>query len=109
MPIDPNLEPFTRLDPAAAAARVKDGAVLVDVREPDEWSAGHAAGAIHVPLAIVFTDFERLPVDRELIFICKSGQRSAVASEYAAARGATKLANVEGGTDAWREAGLPIE
>lgn len=108
--IDPNVEPFSRLDPVEAARRVESGeAVLIDVREPGEWAEGHAAGAIHFPLNKVFTNADELPSDKPLVFICSVGQRSALAAEYAAAVGRENLANIEGGLDAWKAAGLPVE
>src|SRR4249920_2809399 len=58
----------------------EDGAVLVDVREPDEWSAGHAADAIHIPLAQLTEHVAELPADREIITVCRSGRRSATAA-----------------------------
>jgi rhodanese-related sulfurtransferase len=108
--IDPNVEPFSRLEPREAARRVEAGEMaLIDVREDDEWAKGHARGAIHFPLNKVFTNTGDLPEDKGLVFICSVGQRSALAAEYAAAVGRKNLANVEGGTDAWKAAGLPME
>jgi rhodanese-related sulfurtransferase len=106
--VDPNAEPFERLDPPAAREKVSAGkATLVDVREPNEWDEGHAEGALHIPLNRVFTEPASLPAG-DLVFICSVGQRSALACEYAAAVGRVGLANVEGGTDAWKAAGLPM-
>jgi rhodanese-related sulfurtransferase len=82
---------------------------LIDVREPGEWAEGHASGAIHFPLNKVFTNADDLPEGKGLVFICSVGQRSALAAEYAAAVGRKDLANVEGGLDAWKAAGLPVE
>jgi rhodanese-related sulfurtransferase len=106
----PHQEPFTRLTPQQAKELLDQGrAQFVDVREPHEYAAGHARGAQLVPLNTIFTHPEQIAADRPVVFICQVGQRSALAAEYAAAVGRTDLYNVEGGTDAWRAAGLPME
>ncbi len=103
-------EPFTRVSPNEAKSMLDQGdAVFIDVREPNEYVEGHAVGTKLIPLNSVFGRQSELPEDTDLLFICKMGQRSALACEYAAAAGRTRLFNVEGGTEAWREAGLPIE
>jgi rhodanese-related sulfurtransferase len=103
-------EPFTRITVSEAKAMLDNGdAVLIDVREPHEYAEDHAAGATLIPLNSVWARQSELPEDKDLLMICKSGQRSALASEYAAAAGRTRLFNVEGGTDSWRSSGLPME
>lgn len=110
MPVKNPQEPFTRVSVQEAKNMVDKGdAVLIDVREPGEYADGHAAGARLMPHQSVYNRQSELPEDTDILFICKSGQRSALASEYAAAADKTRLFNVEGGTDAWREAGLPME
>ena len=107
-------EPFKRIDVQEASRMRSEGATLIDCREADEYADGHAAGAPLIPHMSVFQragEVEQIAggKDQPLMFICKSGGRSAVASEFAAAAGFTDLYNVEGGTDAWIEAGLPTE
>ncbi|MDE2640183.1 MAG: rhodanese-like domain-containing protein [Chloroflexota bacterium] len=107
-------EPFQRIDVHEAHRRQADGATLIDCREADEYAEGHAAGAPLIPHMSVFQRAGEVETiaggkDQPVMFICKSGGRSAVASEFAAAAGFSDLYNVEGGTDAWIEAGLPIE
>ena len=93
----------------------KDEAVLVDVRNPDEYRTVRAEQAgLLIPHMSVFNRLQEVKDyagDKEILFICKSGQRSGLASEFAAAGGidSEKLWNVEGGTDAWVEAGLPVD
>lgn len=89
----------------AAGLREKD-AVLLDVREPDEWAAGHAPNAIHVPLAEVETTAARF-AGREVFAVCRSGSRSAKAAETLAQAG-IEVRNVAGGMTAWAAAGLPV-
>ena len=90
---------------------MRQGAAFIDVREPDEFAVAHAAGTRLVPLNTIFTDPTLIPLDTDIVFICRSGRRSAMAAEMAAASGGARgaLYNVEGGTDAWLEAGLPRE
>lgn len=82
------------------------GAVLLDVREDDEWAAGHAPGAMHVPLAGVGDAAARFS-DQEVITVCRSGGRSAKAAETLAQAG-VKVRNVAGGMTSWAAAGLPV-
>ena len=89
------------------AARLVDAglALLVDVREDDEWIAGHAPPALHVPLGRL--PQTRLPADRAVLAICRSGNRSATAAALLLARG-VDARNVAGGMRAWQAAGLPV-
>jgi len=83
-------------------------ALLVDVREPDEWRAGHVAGATHIPLGTVASRASALPTDREILVICRTGNRSAMAQERLAQAGFTNVTNIEGGMTAWVERGYPV-
>jgi rhodanese-related sulfurtransferase len=92
---------------ADAAASVEGGALLLDVREPDEWLAGHAPDAQHIPLGQLGARFEELPKDRPIVCICRVGGRSARATE--ALRGAGyDVVNLAGGMRAWAAAGQPV-
>ena len=91
----------------AEAARLSHAglALLVDVREDDEWAAGHAPAAVHVALSTLRqTD---VSTDRPVLAICRTGNRSATAAAALLARGADAR-NVRGGMRAWQAAGLPI-
>ncbi|MFI2511735.1 rhodanese-like domain-containing protein [Streptomyces sp. NPDC018972] len=84
-------------------------AVLLDVREKPEWTAGHAPGAVHVPLTRLAAG-AALPTEaqgRRLVVICRSGHRSQRAAELLAGRGAQAV-DVEGGMSAWAVAGHPV-
>jgi len=82
---------------------------VVDVREPVEWSAGHVPHARLVPLAELKTKpQEFLPRDG-VIFVCAKGMRSLAAAKVAESAGFTDLYNVDGGTNGWVSAGLPLE
>jgi rhodanese-related sulfurtransferase len=98
--------PPVEIDPTAAAARATQGAVLLlDVREAEEWTAGHAQGALHVPLGRL--DPAAVPTDRPIVAVCRSGARSGKAAELLAAAG-VEAANLVGGMKAWADAGLPV-
>ncbi|MEU7473070.1 rhodanese-like domain-containing protein [Streptomyces sp. NPDC044984] len=84
-------------------------AVLLDVREKPEGTAGHAPGAVHVPLTGLLAG-GALPTEargRRLVVICRSGHRSRQAAELLAGRGAQAV-DVEGGMNAWAAAGHPV-
>jgi rhodanese-related sulfurtransferase len=87
----------------------QDQVQILDVREPYEWEAGHIDGAMHIPLAQVMAGQEqgRLDPERPVVVVCKTGNRSELASVMLQARG-FKAENFEGGTEAWVAAGLPI-
>ncbi|TQK51302.1 rhodanese-related sulfurtransferase [Streptomyces sp. SLBN-118] len=87
-------------------------AVLLDVREPYEWQAGHAPQAVHLPLSALsaLSAGAGLPAHlqaRHLVVICRSGNRSRQAAELLAARGAQAV-DVIGGMRDWAGAGLPV-
>jgi rhodanese-related sulfurtransferase len=109
---NPN-EPFTRLSVAEAKDKLDKGeAVMVDVRNPDEYVEVHAKGVRLIPVNTVLGEVKQIREfagGKEVLFICKSGQRSALAAEYATAGGLEDipLSNVEGGTIAWVAAGFP--
>lgn len=106
-------EPFTRISVQEAKEKLDKGeAVMVDVRDPGEYAEVHADGVRLIPVATVMNQVKQIrdfAGDKEVLFICKSGQRSALAAEFAIAGGLdnVELYNVEGGTIAWVEAGFP--
>lgn len=110
MPVKNPQEPFTRITVEEAREMMgRDDVAVIDVREPHEYNAGHVPEAKLIPVATVFARKEELPRDKDIIFVCGVGQRSALACEMAAAAGLTRLYNLEGGTDAWQRAGNPLE
>ena len=82
---------------AELAERLDASAVVVDVRQPDEYLSGHVPGAVLIPLNDVPDRYGELPTDREVLVVCRSGGRSYVASEFLAANG-VQAVNVAGGT-----------
>lgn len=92
----------------AAALAERGEAVLLDVREHDEWRAGHAPGAVHIPLGELAQRFGELPRDRRIVAVCRSGHRSAFATE-ALRHAGLRADNLTGGMKEWQQAGLPLE
>ena len=82
-----------------------DTQVLLDVREADEWAAGHAPGATHVPLSRLTPD--TVPAGATVLCVCRSGGRSGKATEALRKLGLDAI-NVAGGMTAWAAAGLPV-
>jgi rhodanese-related sulfurtransferase len=89
------------------AVSVPDGAWLLDVREDDEWSAGHAPGATHIPLGQLNARATEVPRDQTVYVICRSGGRSARAA-FALAASGWDVVNVAGGMQDWAAAGRPM-
>jgi len=86
-------------------------ALLIDVREDNEWQQAHAAGAEHMGRGIIERDIEaRVPDhDAELILYCGGGYRSALAADNLQRMGYTNVFSLAGGWKAWQEAGAPVE
>ena len=96
------------IDPTEAWEHAQRGdAVIVDVREADEVTQVSVPGAIHIPLGSLAQQIDTLPHDRELLMLCRSGNRSAYATQLLRNRGYDRVANVSGDVIAWTERGLP--
>ena len=95
--------------PTTTVTELPDDAVIVDVREADEWAAGHAPNAVHIPLSDLPARLDELPDSDDTIpVVCRSGGRSGRAVAWLAQQG-FDVANVEGGMRAWQSAGKPLE
>ena len=86
-----------------------DGPLLVDVREPYEFSAVRAPGAVLMPMSILATRIGELPTDRPLMIVCQAGSRSAAVAGFLTRSGRHDVVNVAGGMDAWESRGLPVK
>jgi len=95
------------IDVQEARRRQTAGALLLDVRDDDEWAAGNADGARHMPLGHIGASQKDLPRDREILLIGRSGRRSAQAAQLLRKAGHSAV-NVAGGMQAWTQAGLPV-
>ena len=83
------------------------GALIVDVREPNEYSQIRARGAVLLPLGRLNGRTKDLPRDREVLLMCRTGGRSQNATQFLQAQGFENVTNVSGGITAWYKAGLP--
>lgn len=93
--------------PAVGVNELPDDAVLLDVREADEWAAGHAPTAQHIPMSELTARLGELPDADPLYVICRSGGRSARVVAYLTQQGHSAI-NVDGGMQAWQLAGRPM-
>ena len=93
--------------PDVLSAELPAGVFLLDVREDDEWAAGHAPDAVHVRLGELGARTGELPRDREVYVICRSGTRSAYAAQALTAGGLNAV-NVADGMTGWAVAGRPM-
>ena len=96
--------------PTTTVSEVADDAVIVDVREANEWAAGHAPNAVHIPLGDLPSRLADLPdTDAGTVAVtCRSGGRSSRAVAWLTQQG-YDVANLDGGMKAWQSAGKPLE
>jgi rhodanese-related sulfurtransferase len=105
---DPS-EVKTSLPPKRVAELLEQGeANVIDVRDDEEWEAGHIAGARHVELGDLTAEAESIDRERTVVFHCRSGDRSGMAADAFREAGYDAY-NMDGGLDAWADAGLPLE
>ncbi|MET9253595.1 rhodanese-like domain-containing protein [Streptomyces sp. NPDC048182] len=97
--------------PTVEVADLEGGDFLLDVREDDEWRAGHAEGALHIPISEFVARYgeltEAAPADGRINVICRSGGRSAQVAMYLVQQGLDAV-NVDGGMQVWAAAGRPV-
>jgi phage shock protein E len=93
----------------AAALREQPDVMILDVREQDEWDAGHIPGAVFMPMGEVPNRLSEIPTDKTVIVQCRSGNRSSQVTDFLVKQGFTNVHNMSGGINAWQSAGLPVE
>lgn len=98
---------FPQPTPAVDLAGLPANGYLLDVREDEEWQAGHAPDAVHLPLSELMARAEEVPAGRDVYVICRSGARSEQAASYLNQLGRTSM-NVVGGMISWQAAGRPM-
>lgn len=92
-----------------AAIRQNPGVYLLDVREPDEYAAGHIPGITLIPMGEVAARLAELPRDKEIVVTCRTGNRSSQVADLLREQGFTNVHNMTGGIVAWEEAGYAVE
>lgn len=95
--------------PVSEAHRTgQHGDLILDVREPHEFAAGHVPGSTLIPLGQLPAQLRQLPTDRRVLIVCATGNRSSYATQMLQGAG-HDAHNIDGGMAAWQGAGLPIE
>ena len=94
--------------PSIAADEVAADAYLLDVREPEEWTAGHAPDAHHVPMMEVPARLAEVPQDADVVVVCRMGGRSAQVTAYLVNQGWDNVRNLDGGMEDWAARGRPL-
>ena len=91
------------------ASRLRDaGAFMLDVREPDEWAAGHIEGATLIPLGALAARAKEVPADRQVVVVCRSGNRSAQGRDVLLGAGLPSVTSMAGGMNDWAASGKPV-
>jgi rhodanese-related sulfurtransferase len=91
------------------AAKMRDqGAFILDVREPSEWTQFHIPGATLIPLGELPNRLNEVPKDKDVVVVCRTGHRSAQGRDILLKSGFTKVTSMAGGVTQWQSQGLPI-
>lgn len=93
--------------PSVSVPELPADATLLDVREQDEWDAGHAPEALHIPMGELSARLDDLPADNPVYVICRSGGRSARVTAFLNANG-WDATNVDGGMQSWESTGRTV-
>jgi len=103
----PTTDKLPREISVAEASTMRDsGAFILDVREPDEWNAGHIPGATLIPLGELASRVNEVPKDQEVVVVCRSGNRSQQGRDILLSAGFTQVTSMAGGLNQWSAAGL---
>ena len=93
---------------AQAAEKRDQGAFILDVRQPEEWTQFHIPGATLIPLGDLPSRLSEVPKDREVVVVCRTGNRSAQGRDILRNAGYTLVTSMTGGVTEWQAQGLPI-
>ena len=96
--------------PLSTKQNIGENVVVLDVREPDEFKAGHIEGAVNIPIRALAKNLDKLPADKAtpIAVVCKSGIRAAYATMTLKMLGYNNVKDVVGGMMAWEKEGLPV-
>jgi rhodanese-related sulfurtransferase len=97
------------ISPQQAQKEQALGALLLDVRERDEFTQSHVSGSLWIPLGVLSSNLGKLPRDRLIIVVCQTGIRAARGRDILLAAGYAKVTSLSGGLQAWVAAGYPVE
>lgn len=104
----PNAVPGPDVSVAVAAELHAEGALVLDVREPDEYATGHVAGATLIPLGQLAARLGEVPRDRAVVVVCRTGHRSAQGRDILLSAGFGHVTSMAGGMTDWIAAGMPV-
>ena len=94
----------------AEAAKERDaGAFILDVRTPEEWNEFHVPGSTLIPITELANRVAEVPKDKEVVVVCRSGNRSATGRDILLKAGYPQVTSLAGGLKSWRDAGKPVE
>jgi rhodanese-related sulfurtransferase len=96
------------ITPAQTAEKRDQGAFILDVREPSEWTQVHIPGATLIPLGELPSRLSEVPMDKDVIVVCHSGNRSAKGRDILRAAGINRATSMAGGMTSWQAQGLPV-
>lgn len=94
--------------PSVSVNDVTADTFILDVREDDEWVAGHAPDALHVPMMQIPARLEEIPADRDVVVVCRVGGRSAQVVAFLQQNGMERTINLDGGMSDWAASGRPM-
>jgi rhodanese-related sulfurtransferase len=94
--------------PEITVGELTDDAYLLDVRDDDEWVAGRAPAAHHLPMMEIPVRLDEVPREQDVVVVCRVGARSAQVVAYLRSNGWDRVANLAGGMVAWQAAGRPL-
>lgn len=103
---------ITEVEPRNADEALQQADLLIDVREPDEYRAGHVPGAVNIPRGLLEFRMssapEYEPRDKKIVIYCKTSGRAALAAVALQDMGYLSVLSIAGGMDAWQAAGKPV-
>lgn len=94
--------------PSISVAEIPADAFILDIREDEEWAAGHAPDAQHIPMNDVPARMDEIPTEGDVVVACRMGGRSAQVTAYLLAQGWDNVVNLDGGMRDWAVAGRPL-
>jgi hydroxyacylglutathione hydrolase len=107
--IDGYSKPLPMVDAKGAAERIRKGALIVDVRAASEFAQERISGAVNIPYHDLPERLAELPTEQPILLHCASGVRSQIAASVLERHNFSHFAHLEGGLDAWKAAGYPVE
>lgn len=106
---EPVVAPVTQEALLERQQRADADLVVLDVRSPGEFAAGHVPGAMNIPHDRIGEHLAEVPRDKDVVLYCQSGRRAGIAAQVLAEQGYTRLFHLEGDIAAWKALGRPLE